>query len=101
MEGSGEYGKRTVCLSLRLKKRYNTSSPNVTQVTEPCPPVVSPRPAPVPCITGGCQSSADLVLNQVTNKLVSAMSTIPVSSTSIYISNFDPSFNDFDIGVRR
>ncbi|CAF4751069.1 unnamed protein product [Pieris macdunnoughi] len=53
--------------------------------------------APVPCSSSACQSSADLVLNQVTNKLVSAMSTIPVRSNSIYISNFDPSFNDFDI----
>jgi hypothetical protein len=43
------------------------------------------------------QTSADLVLGEVTEKLVSVISAIPVRSNHVFISSFDPSLHDFGV----
>lgn len=49
----------------------------------------------VPC-SSGTLAGTDMVIKEVTEKLVSAISAIPVRSKHLFISNFDPSLHDFD-----
>lgn len=52
----------------------------------------------VPCssVVNSNTTATEVVMSEVTEKLVSAISAIPVRSNHVFISNFDPSLHDFD-----
>ncbi|KAL0879253.1 hypothetical protein ABMA27_003033 [Loxostege sticticalis] len=70
-----------------------TVPPNETSCTASVAASVLPPPS---------ETTVDAAMSELTDKLVTAITTInPVRSNQIYISNFDPSLNDFDVWYDR
>lgn len=75
------------------------ASGRAASASPPSAPLVVPAcvdsRAPSTAASTTTHSDAGMILNEVTEKLVSAINTIPVRSNHIYISNFDPTLHDF------